>query len=276
MPKTAKAIEKPWKGDRWKMPGFLNWPPSRGPMPPSMRTPPRYDVPEPDRKDGEPRRLTRLRIVNTGAVAGLGLPAVMNEKGKAMKPTKADLRARARLLVVNPRMRRSRRKLKPLPPTPGSWSTNIHVDTLASLTLLQALNVVYVESAEIKRTEKRVRRRRADRWRKRQKAMVRYLRFPREAIRTRIDYPLNVPLDLVVKPYSLAWRRHRASSRMRGDTMNPAYFLWVLAREYRRIYRQHRRYGIWGHAIGDLWFERIRIMRPGKDGIWRAELSVGS
>ncbi len=53
--------------------------------------------------------------------------------------------------------------------------------------------------------------------------------------------------------------------------MSPGYFLWTIAKEYERIYAEHEKYGVWGHAIGDLGFERITI---NEDGI--VELFIGS
>jgi len=52
--------------------------------------------------------------------------------------------------------------------------------------------------------------------------------------------------------------------------MSVGYLLWVLARAYRKVYEEYGAYGVWGHAIGDLVFERLEI----KDNI--GVVSVGS
>jgi hypothetical protein len=39
--------------------------------------------------------------------------------------------------------------------------------------------------------------------------------------------------------------------------MDVGYVLWQLARVYKKIYHQHRKYGIWGHALSDLHFEAM-------------------
>jgi len=53
--------------------------------------------------------------------------------------------------------------------------------------------------------------------------------------------------------------------------MSPGYLMWVVAKEYERIYKEHKKYGVWGHAMSDLGFERITV-RP--DGV--VDLFIGS
>jgi hypothetical protein len=45
--------------------------------------------------------------------------------------------------------------------------------------------------------------------------------------------------------------------------MSIGYVLWAVAQEYKRIYRQHRKYGVWGHAITDLYFEGLDVQKNG-------------
>ena len=49
------------------------------------------------------------------------------------------------------------------------------------------------------------------------------------------------------------------------------YFLWVVAKEYERIYKNHQDFGIWGHGIRDLFFEAMDINEDGY-----VELHIGS
>lgn len=41
--------------------------------------------------------------------------------------------------------------------------------------------------------------------------------------------------------------------------MSVGYLLWQLARAYKIIYKSHAKWGVWGHAIGDLTFEIFEL-----------------
>lgn len=81
-----------------------------------------------------------------------------------------------------------------------------------------------------------------------------------QPITIRLNYPLSRAVEVTIKPYERNGRKW----------MNLGYILWIIAREYKRIYKQHKHYGIWGHMLDDLWFERLTI----KNG--RGELFIGS
>jgi hypothetical protein len=228
------TVPKPWKGDKWKQPFLLNWPPSRGPMPPWMRRERPMRIPEPLRAEVE-RPARRAR----GAEAQLRRP-----------PT--------------------RRQMRDLRGTPGTWWTGIHVATLGGITAAQAERLVHVSDDPGRAGYRRVRR-----GGKRQE-------FPANAaIRVRLSYPLSRDLVLTVRPYTIPggrrpmFVRSRARSGRRVE-MTVGYFLWAVAREYRRIYRRHRHWGVWGHGLDDLWFEIVEVTGLGKDGVWEADIGIGS
>jgi hypothetical protein len=73
-----------------------------------------------------------------------------------------------------------------------------------------------------------------------------------------LSYPLSEVVEVTVPPYEVI-RKGRKRQRL---TSVP-YLLWQTARAYREVYRQWKKYGIWGHAIGDLWFEGFEIREDG-------------
>lgn len=84
-----------------------------------------------------------------------------------------------------------------------------------------------------------------------------------------LSYPLSRIARVTIRPYvtrRLVTIRDDETKRLTKKTrvveheeMNVGYVLWQLARAYQRIYREHRKYGVWGHAIEDLWFEGMEI-----------------
>ena len=53
--------------------------------------------------------------------------------------------------------------------------------------------------------------------------------------------------------------------------MDVAYFVWMIAQEYKRIYDNHELFGVWGHCLGDLVFEGVDFHKDGT-----AEVFIGS
>jgi hypothetical protein len=76
-----------------------------------------------------------------------------------------------------------------------------------------------------------------------------------------LDYPLSRAVTITVKPYQIHGCKF----------MDLGYVLWQIAKQYQRIYKEHKRYGVWGHMLDDLWFERLTIDKNGQ-----AELFIGS
>lgn len=84
-----------------------------------------------------------------------------------------------------------------------------------------------------------------------------------------IEYPLVLASRLTI---------HAATVERQGPDESKAHLelslglvLWAAAQEYRRIYDDHEKYGVWGHALGDLGFEGLVVYRDGT-----CELQVGS
>jgi hypothetical protein len=35
--------------------------------------------------------------------------------------------------------------------------------------------------------------------------------------------------------------------------------LWYIARKYKNVYKNHKKFGVWGHFFGDLYFEGVTV-----------------
>jgi len=93
-----------------------------------------------------------------------------------------------------------------------------------------------------------------------------------------LTYPLTRGVRLLVKPLmqesgpcKVCKAKYSREGTSKRTIMSPGYFLWTVAKEYERIYAEHEKYGVWGHTIDDLGFERISIR---KDGV--VDLFIGS
>ena len=123
----------------------------------------------------------------------------------------------------------------------GSWRMNYHVATVATLTPDQASTLLFGTNSEDPHAS----------W---------YEFEPRDLLVT-IDYPLDpgVQVRIPARAYS------------RRDMPSLGRFLLAIAREYQEIYRKPAKYGIWGHSLSDLYFERVTVSKHGM-----VELAVGS
>lgn len=72
-----------------------------------------------------------------------------------------------------------------------------------------------------------------------------------------IDYPLQAVVRLTIPPATVQ------TDVGEFKIMSPGYLMWVVAREYRKIYANHEEYGIWGHDINDLYFELFEFTEDG-------------
>jgi len=79
-----------------------------------------------------------------------------------------------------------------------------------------------------------------------------------------IHYPLNTGVKLMIYPPEKS--KHGVE---RNGTLG--YTLWLIAREYKRIYQKYKKYGVWGHQITGLVFEGLTIYENGF-----AEILIGS
>jgi len=84
--------------------------------------------------------------------------------------------------------------------------------------------------------------------------------------RVQITYPLTMGVELSIRPALVTWRPPKGTL-VKGRATPLGYVLWMIAQEYRRIYSEWRRYGVWGHAIDDLYFEELRVLRGGRLGL---------
>lgn len=126
---------------------------------------------------------------------------------------------------------------------------NHHVATLGTLTLAQAHRLIHGVGARRRHLEKRL---------------------PNKPLRVELVYPLSKGVELEIAPFRVVdfYADGRKEER---DEMSIGYFLWAIAQEYYRIYKQWKRYKVWGHELEDLKFERMEIFRGG-----RVDLLVGS
>lgn len=102
------------------------------------------------------------------------------------------------------------------------------------------------------------------------KQLVSFL--PERSIKTRLSYPLGKVAVVTVEPYTIHRTFERKGKTIHRDQqwMTIGWYLWALAKAYESIYESWEKWGIWGHAIGDLVFEQVVI----KDG--QAWIGVGS
>lgn len=73
-----------------------------------------------------------------------------------------------------------------------------------------------------------------------------------------IDYPLQKVVRLTIPPATFT--TDLGTYKM----MSPGYLMWILAKEYQRIYQHHEEYGIWGHGIYDLYLEVLSVEPNGQ------------
>ena len=156
---------------------------------------------------------------------------------------------------------------KPKPPLRGSWRCNYHVATVASLTLQQASKLLHLDPI-IKRDELLAYEDRyLSCWWHYQKPTL---------LEVDISYPMSMSVRLRIPSYTEhvtfpagCCGREKQEERLDLE-FNEGYYLWMIAQEYKRIYSEWKKYGVWGHAITDLYFERVTV----QDGM--SEIGIGS
>lgn len=77
-----------------------------------------------------------------------------------------------------------------------------------------------------------------------------------------IDYPLDKGVQVKISAEEIGGRHGTASM---------GRFLLAVAKAYHDIYKKPKKYGIWGHGIDDLYFERVTIPKHGV-----VDLGIGS
>jgi hypothetical protein len=89
-----------------------------------------------------------------------------------------------------------------------------------------------------------------------------------------ISYPLSKKASVKISPYYLKSPKSDLETQLATQChfLEVGYVLRQCARAYRMIYKEDARWGIWGHSIGDLFFEGIHYYPR----INRVELLMGS
>lgn len=135
----------------------------------------------------------------------------------------------------------------------GNWDTWYQVADVATLNAGQAHRLLHC-------WERRNRGRHEQWW----------AHKPR-TLKVDINYPLDTFVRIEVPPLKVQSALPTDRQVMVKEVMSPGWLMWAVAKEYERIYANWKHYGVWGHSIDDLGFERIKV---DEDGV--ATLYVGS
>lgn len=229
-------------------PECLNWPPSRGPNPHTHLAEIRFgkverkDLPKPPECEVSKAEREFLQTMSAHVKARMA-----QGSGKAV--AQKALRPKGLLKTLS----RDAKK----PPLGGDWSVYYYVRDVLTLSAEQADRMLMACPLPAPGRKGRPDRKHLDRW----------WRFEPRTLWVDLTYPLARGVRLAIHP-AVEFRLCKTCGDRRPQReepiMSPGYLLWTLAKEYERIYAEHEKYGVWGHAIDDLCFERISI-RP--DGV---------
>lgn len=135
------------------------------------------------------------------------------------------------------------------------FEMNIHVETLAFLNKHQASRLINITSRKPKSRGKRFRHSRSVSW----------------LDQTNIDLATTYPF----KNAYLIPTEPTLDNRGKPMSMNVGILLWQGAQAYKNeFYRYPKKYGVWGHALGDLHFEVLILKKI--NGKWIGVLELGS
>ena len=156
---------------------------------------------------------------------------------------------------------------KPKLPLFGEWRCNYHIATVSSLTLDQASRLLHLDPL-IKSTGELVYPQRPLNWWRYEKPSL---------LEVDISYPLSMAVRLripsftrrTIHPVGCCGREKEEVTVSQDFT--EGYYLWMISQEYKRIYKEWEKYGVWGHALTDLYFERVSILGNGL-----SEIGIGS
>jgi hypothetical protein len=121
----------------------------------------------------------------------------------------------------------------------GTWLTNYPVKHVGELTLAQASALL-------------------SGWDQKNKGFDIWVEELKTPLRVVIDYPLERPVVMEIGNGGKGY-------------LTFGEFLWHVAKQYERIYEDPEVYGVWGHSIDDLVFERVTVNKNGE-----THISVGS
>lgn len=211
---------------------LMNWPPSRGPNPhkhgPIWVEP---DVVQEDVAFGPPQD-------------NVPRPPIMSPDPPHETPEDADLAA-----TSEPSGASGPVVAVAKPVLSGRWKVNYHVATVASLTVEQACRIM--SAARVRSDWRTPVGRQNDTW----------FEFEPSTLTLTVEYPFGMGPKVAIQPIVRRWPACEACGTPDDDRleMTPGWLLWRLAREYVRMYQEHEKYGVWGHAITDLYFETIQV-----------------
>lgn len=239
-----------------KEPTLLNWPPSRGPKPEWMTQGPEITVPD-------VTLLTSERTAGTPTLADSEREDI--EKALAGDEKALDL-AGAKRKIAGPKLATSVERPAFAPDDDGApvivqqgsravggtkrprtrrretyhLVMDAHLASVASLDLRTAQRVVTAFDAEEHRC-------------------VSIL--PARTYRAKLIYPLTVDVMISIPPVTVTHpTRPGRPERKPQQQVDVGYLAWVIAKTYAEtIYKEWERFGVWGHAIEDLWFETMDI-----------------
>lgn len=133
-----------------------------------------------------------------------------------------------------------------------AFDTNIRIETLANLTRRQALNVITVSRWKpFRKSFRRGKPFKISKFNPLGFGSVSWLKMIHvDAV---VNYPLNGGYLIPIEPTLDFKKRHMS--------MNVGNLLWQVAQAYQNeLYQYSKKYGIWGHSLGDLCFE-VMILR---------------
>lgn len=202
---------------------LVNWPPSKGEKPPHLQHTHSYVIPKMRRWD-KAAKITKAQAAERRELLEAvwdhhNDPKVIEEIATTYSAPKSGKKKAEKFFILN-----------------------YHVDTVASLSVMQASRLIHGNGLDTK-------------------SLCNLL--PVRPLTVTLDYPLSTAVELEVKP-CLVVRKWGDGKQEDRDCMTLGYFLWVVAQEYRRIYADWKYYKPWGHGIEDLFFENLEVKRGGK------------
>lgn len=241
---------------------ILNWPPSRGPMPEWMAKKPEYKYPKSYRVIIE-RPIVKEARAEVEKDAIESLVSVIKERklltGLKESVFKIEKKTKDKNKYIDLEV-----------------DLNVSVEELCKISLYQAMYLVNGWSRDERNDD--------NKQYMSKRGMVHSL--PDLPITTEISYPLSSKLKVMIHPYTIKRTKHIDLSGDCHDNdkdeidivehdpniyMDVSYFLWRIAQEYKYIYKNHKKFGVWGHCLGDLVFEGVKFNKNGT-----AELCIGS
>jgi len=222
--------------------GLMNWPPSRGPMPAWMRAKPTYTIPEPEIEMVELVEVGKpIRVVHKGLPAKATPPPMTFRRRKPATeikriPTPPPPSVKHKRKLPRGMFRISDMRASHDAQREVDLSLFVDVETAATLKPEQWS---LISGARLGKSRRRRRGAFA--------TTESYL--PTRTYTFDLTYPLSKVARVTIKPYTCNKR----------EQMSVGYLLWQLARAYKAVYKKHKQYGVWGHAISDLAFESLEI-----------------